>query len=119
MSGGDSSLRTRGSLLLRLREEPDSQAAWAEFVERYGPLIYAWCRRWQLQPADAEDVTQTVLLKLATHLKTFVYDPARRFRGLLMTITHHAWSDFIEAQKAAVQGSGRPAAHAANRTIPT
>lgn len=117
MSGDDSSLRTRVSLLLRLRQEPDNQAAWGEFVQRYGPQIYAWCRRWQLQPADAEDVTQTVLLKLATHLRTFVYDPGRRFRGLLKTITHHAWRDFVEGRQRAVEGSGDSAVLAALHTV--
>jgi RNA polymerase sigma-70 factor (ECF subfamily) len=117
MSDEDSALRTRLSLLLRLRQEPDNQAAWGEFVQRYGPQIYAWCRRWQLQPADAEDVTQTVLLKLATQLRTFVYDPGRRFRGLLKTIAHHAWSDFVTGQKRAVPGSGDSAVLAALHTV--
>jgi RNA polymerase sigma factor (sigma-70 family) len=106
MPADDSKLRTRASLLLRLRAEPDDQAAWKEFVARYGPLIYGWCRRWRVQPADAEDIAQNVLLKLAHHLRNFSYDPARRFRGLLRTLTHHAWSDFVEGWRRAVPGSG-------------
>lgn len=117
MSGDDSALRTRVSLLVRLRQQPDNQAAWGEFVDRYGPLILAWCRRWRLQPADAEDVAQSVLLKLATHLRTFVYDPARRFRGFLKTITHHAWSDFIHSQQRAVPGSADSAVRATLETV--
>jgi RNA polymerase sigma factor (sigma-70 family) len=117
MAEDDSSLRTRSSLLLRLREEPDNQAAWGEFVDRYGPQIFAWCRHWGLQTADADDVTQTVLLKLATHLRGFKYDPARRFRGFLMTLTQHAWSDFIESQQRAVRGSGDSAVAASLNTV--
>jgi len=117
MSSDDSSLSTRQSLLFRLRQEPDSQAAWAEFVERYGRMIYAWCRRWNLQPADAEDVTQMVLLKLVAHLRTFVYDPTQRFRGLLKTITHHAWRDFVDGQGRAVRGSGDSAVHASLQSV--
>jgi RNA polymerase sigma factor (sigma-70 family) len=117
MEGDDSGLSTRISLLLRLRQEPDNQGAWAEFVQRYGPLIYSWCRRWQLQQADAEDVTQSVLLKLATHLRNFVYDPGRRFRGLLQTITHNAWSDFVTGRQRAVPGSGDSAVLAALQTV--
>src|SRR5262249_9591342 len=91
----DTSLRTRTSLLLRLRQAPLDQEAWAEFVDRYGRHIHAWCRRWGLQEADAEDVTQDVLLRLARKLRDFSYDPARRFRAWLKTLPHHAWSDFL------------------------
>jgi len=102
----DSSLQTRASLLLRLRQAPPDQQAWAEFVDRYGRQIHAWCRRWGLQEADAQDVTQTVLLQLASKLQTFSYDPAQRFRAWLKTLTHHAWSDFLAAWRPAVKGSG-------------
>jgi RNA polymerase sigma-70 factor (ECF subfamily) len=102
----DSSLRTRTSLLLRLRQGPPDQEAWAEFVDRYGRQIHAWCQRWGLQEADAQDVTQTVLLQLASKLRTFAYDPSLRFRAWLKTLTHHAWSDFLGGCRAAAKGSG-------------
>jgi RNA polymerase sigma-70 factor (ECF subfamily) len=92
--------------LLRLRQAPPDQEAWAEFVERYGRQIHAWCRRWGLQEADAQDVSQTVLLQLASKLQTFTYDPAQRFRAWLKTVAHHAWSDFLAAYRPAVKGSG-------------
>jgi RNA polymerase sigma-70 factor (ECF subfamily) len=75
-------------------------------VDRYGRQIHAWCRRWGLQEADAQDVTQTVLLQLASKLRTFSYDPAQRFRAWLKTLTHHAWSDFLAGRHPAVKGSG-------------
>jgi RNA polymerase sigma-70 factor (ECF subfamily) len=100
-----SSLRTRVSLLLRLRQTPQDQDAWGEFVDRYGWQIQAWCRRWGLQEADAEDVTQTVLLQLATRLQAFTYDPTQRFRGWLKTLTHHAWSDFLSTRRPVLTGS--------------
>jgi RNA polymerase sigma-70 factor (ECF subfamily) len=68
-------------------------------VRRYGPAIYGWCRRWAIQEADAQDVTQDVLLKLADKLRTFTYDPARSFRGWLKTLTHHAWQNFLEGRR--------------------
>jgi RNA polymerase sigma-70 factor (ECF subfamily) len=102
----DSSLRTRASLLLRLRQTPPDQQAWAEFVDRYGRRIHAWCQRWGLQEADAKDVTQTVLLQLASKLQTFSYDPTLRFRAWLKTLTHHAWSDFLSDCRRADKGSG-------------
>jgi RNA polymerase sigma factor (sigma-70 family) len=87
---------TRASLLARLRHDPTNQEAWDEFVEYYGRHIYRWCRQWHLQDADAEDVTQEILVKLAQKLRTFAYDPSRSFRGWLKTIAHHTWRDFID-----------------------
>ena len=99
--------QTRVTLLGRLaRSGAPDQAAWTEFVEHYGRKVYQWCLRWQLQEADAQDVTQTVLLKLAARMKDFTYDPARSFRAWLKTVAHHAWKDFIEARQRAGVGQG-------------
>jgi RNA polymerase sigma-70 factor (ECF subfamily) len=98
-------------LLLRLRQAPPDQEAWAEFVDRYGRQIHAWCRRWGLTEVDAQDVTQTVLLQLASKLQTFSYDPTQRFRAWLKTLTHHAWSDFLAVWRPAVKGSGDSSLH--------
>jgi len=105
------SSRTSPSLLGRLRRDPTDQTAWGEFVDRYGPKIYGWCRGLRLQEADAEDVTQLVLLKLADKMRTFAYDPKRSFRGWLMTLTHHAWSDFLESRRRPGAGSGDSRVH--------
>jgi RNA polymerase sigma factor (sigma-70 family) len=96
---------TRSSLLLRIRDNPDDPTAWSEFVDRFGPLIHQWCRNWKLQEADAQDVTQSVLLTMARTLPDFVYDPARSFRGWLRTITQRTWSDFVDGQRRAVRGA--------------
>src|SRR5262245_22908064 len=72
---------TRVALLAQRRQDPTDQAGWSEFVQRYGPHIYRWCRRWNLQDADAEDLTQTILFKLTQKLRAFAYDPSRSFRG--------------------------------------
>lgn len=92
---------TRYTLLAQLRQVPSDQAGWAEFVERYGRHIYRWCRQWNLQAVDAEDVTQDILLKLTHKLRTFAYDPAGSFRGWLKTVTHHAWRDFEDSRRRA------------------
>ena len=95
----DSAARTSPSLLGRLRQSTRDEAAWSEFVRRYGAQILQWCRKWKLQEADAQDVTQTVLVKLAEKMRTFTYDPARSFRGYLKTITNYALYDFLESRK--------------------
>lgn len=101
-----SAMRTSMSLLARLRKDVEDKRAWGEFLDRYGPLIYRWCSKWKLQDADAQDVTQTVLVKLAEKMRTFCYDPARSFRAYLKTLTHYAWCDFLEARKRGGSGSG-------------
>jgi len=100
-----SDTRTSPTLLGRLCRAPADQSAWAEFVERYGRKIYGWCRQWGLQDADAEDVTQMVLARLADKMRAFAYDPARSFRGWLRTLAQHAWSDFVARRRVGV-GSG-------------
>src|SRR5262245_5428098 len=74
--GGTSTVdwQTSTTLLRRLRLTPADETAWAAFVGRYGGLIYRWCREWGLQPADAEDVTQNVLVELSKQMRSFVYD---------------------------------------------
>jgi RNA polymerase sigma factor (sigma-70 family) len=104
--GGTHDSGTRITLLGRLRRDPSNQAAWGEFVEHYGAKIYGWCRKWNLQEADAQDVTQNVLLKLAQKLREFTYDPSRSFRAWLKTLTHHAWSDYLETRQRPGLGSG-------------
>jgi RNA polymerase sigma-70 factor (ECF subfamily) len=101
-----STSRTSASLLARLRQEPGDPGAWGEFVDRYAPQIYAWCQRWRLQDADARDVTQNVLLKLAEKLRTFRYDPSGSFRAWLKTLTRRAWIDFVESKRRPGMGSG-------------
>src|SRR6516164_6940150 len=97
---------TSESLLGRLRQGPDDQAAWGRFVERYGPMIYGWCRHWHLQEADAEDVTQNVLLILAENMRDFRYDPGGSFRAWLKTVAHNAWTKYAAQQRRSGQGSG-------------
>jgi RNA polymerase sigma-70 factor (ECF subfamily) len=96
---------TSATLLGRLRQTHHDQAAWGEFVARYGPKILGWCRRWGLQDADAQDVTQDVLARLAEKMRAFTYDPGKSFRGWLKTLAHHAWRDYAD-------GRGRRAAAA-------
>jgi RNA polymerase sigma-70 factor (ECF subfamily) len=106
MADGAADSGTRITLLGRLRRDPTNEKAWGEFVDHYGAKIYAWCRKWNLQEADAQDVTQNVLLKLARKMSEFTYDPSRSFRAWLKTLTHHAWSDFLEGRGRPGLGSG-------------
>ncbi|MGO9469356.1 MAG: RNA polymerase sigma factor [Isosphaeraceae bacterium] len=87
------------TLMMRVQQNPADPRAWDDFVERYQPMIRAWCVRWGAQACDADDVAQQVLLKLLTAMKSYRPDPKASFRGWLKTVTHHAWLDFARRPK--------------------
>ena len=92
---GDTSL----TLMLRLQKNPTDAAAWSEFVERYRPMIRAWCLKWGSQNSDADDVAQEVLVRLLKAMSKFQYDPARSFRAWLKAVTHNARNDFVTSRR--------------------
>jgi RNA polymerase sigma factor (sigma-70 family) len=55
------------SELVRASADGD-QAAWNELVRRYARLVMAVIRGYRLSAADAQDVSQTVWLRLVEHL---------------------------------------------------
>jgi RNA polymerase sigma-70 factor, ECF subfamily len=94
-----------GSTLFRLLGDPSDPAAWERFVGRYAPKLRAWCRQWGLGEAEAADVSQDVLLKLLTGLRT--YDRRKgRFRCWLKAMARNTKSDWLTGQHKA----GRPTA---------
>ena len=84
---------TSVSLLRRLRQ-PDQEAAWQRFVDLYAPLIFHWGRNQGLNTTDASELVQEVLTILVTKLPEFEYDPSKRFRGWLRTVTVNKARDF-------------------------
>jgi RNA polymerase sigma-70 factor (ECF subfamily) len=96
---------TSATLLCRLRDQPADPAAWQEFVRRYRPRIVSFCLGCQLQPADAEDIAQAVLLRLVARLPEFQYDPSRSFRAWLTTVTRRVLCDYVTERQRG-QGSG-------------
>jgi RNA polymerase sigma-70 factor (ECF subfamily) len=74
-------------------------------MRRYGSAVLGWCKKWGLQNADANDVTQKVLLKLFDHMKGFQYDPAGSFRGWLKKVTYHTWAKYRESRQNMPVGS--------------
>lgn len=84
---------THATLLARLSQPPGegADAAWSEFVDRYGDLIRGFCRARGLSAPDADDVLQDVLLGLHKAMPGFAYDPSKgKFRGYLKAATIHA-----------------------------
>ena len=59
--------------------------AWDALVERYAPLIWSICRRHQLRTTDADDISQSVWLRLVNRLDR-IREPAA-LPGWLATTT--------------------------------
>ena len=97
---------TKPSLLLRIRDEQDDQS-WSSFEATYRPLVLGFLRRRGLQDADAADLTQEVLARVAAAIKTFEYDPAKgSFRAWLFTIVQNSLRRFAATEQQAARGSG-------------
>jgi RNA polymerase sigma factor (sigma-70 family) len=74
------------------------ESAWNELVRRYAPLVAAITRNHQLAPADAQDVSQTVWLRLVEHLEGLREPDA--LPGWLVTTTERECCRFHrQAQK--------------------
>ena len=67
------------TLLERIQTFPADLEAWDEFARRYHPMIHAWCVKWGLQASDADDVSQDVVVKLLTAMRTFGMIPPGAF----------------------------------------
>jgi RNA polymerase sigma-70 factor (ECF subfamily) len=101
-----SSPKTRGSLLLRIRDQ-QNHPAWLEFVEIYAPLVHAYIRSRGIQEADAADLTQDVLHAIARNAEQFRYDTQRgTFRGWLFRITINKMRDFLANRASHAIGTG-------------
>src|SRR5215475_1413705 len=64
-----------GAAGLVARARGGDKRAWDALVERYAPLIWSICRKYRLGRADADDVGQSVWLRLVDQLDR-VRDPA-------------------------------------------
>ncbi len=97
---------TQPSLLLRIRDQRDADS-WSQFVAAYRPLVIGFLRRRGLQDADAADLAQEVLTRVAAAIEAFEYDPDKgSFRGWLFTIVENCRRRFAAYEQAGPRGSG-------------
>lgn len=87
--GGASDQRSISSTMLSRLRSHDAQA-WENLVTLFGPVLYKWCRRADLQPTDAADISQEVFQRVAAKLNDFHRSRANgTFRGWLWMITRN------------------------------
>lgn len=86
---------TRFSLIGRLTDHQDDQA-WNDFARIYQPMIFRIARRRGLQHADAAEVTQEVLRRVAGAVDRWDHDSEKgSFRGWLYRITRNVTIDHL------------------------
>jgi RNA polymerase sigma-70 factor, ECF subfamily len=85
------------SLLGRVKNN-DAQG-WRRLVRLFTPQVYEWCRKANLQPADASDVVQEVFRAVVTGIGEFRRErPEDTFRGWLWRIAQRKVADHWRRQ---------------------
>ena len=99
---------THDSLLMRLTD-PRDREAWEEVADTYRPLIYRVARRRGLQDADAQNVAQEVLQKVAAAVQKWDQKPAGGFRRWLATVARNAAIDWLRKARRDTPAGGTSA----------
>ncbi|WP_165250894.1 sigma-70 family RNA polymerase sigma factor [Paludisphaera soli] len=99
---GSRGARTDRSLLERVRSRDDHEA-WAAFLAEYVPRIRAWCRRPGLGEEAVDELIQRVLVRLASRMRSFAYDPSKTFRGWLRRVVGNEVCDYLREAGAAAR----------------
>ena len=78
------------TFLLERLKDPNDQAVWHEFIERYRPMIVRTARRTGLNQEDAQDAAQMALMAFFTAYREGKYDREKgRLRHWLFGIARH------------------------------
>jgi RNA polymerase sigma-70 factor (ECF subfamily) len=103
--GLTSSAATSRNLLERVKaNEAD---AWNRLIGLYAPLVYRWCRRFDLPEQEAADIFQDVFQAVSTHIGSFRKEKeGDTFRGWLRTITNNKVRDHFRKAGREPAGEG-------------
>ena len=87
------------SLLLANIQSLENRVAWAEFVQIYRPVIYRMARRRGMQDADAQDLSQDVLIRISKSIEGWVPQEGVRFRHWLRKVASNAFVTAVTKSK--------------------
>jgi RNA polymerase sigma factor (sigma-70 family) len=94
-----SSIRTRPSLLNRLKTGDDTES-WQEFYRIYGKLARDFAIQAGLTASEADEVVQETAIAMARHLPEYRYDPkVCRFKTWLLNLTRWRVQDQFKKRK--------------------
>lgn len=102
---------------LVLRARSGDSTAWNALVERFAPLVWSICRRFGLSRLDAEDVGQSVWLRLVEHLSSI--DEPAALPGWLATTTRRQCLTVVGRQQRDERTAQAEAEALAGRAAPT
>jgi RNA polymerase sigma-70 factor (ECF subfamily) len=88
---------TRSTLLVGLKS-PEDREAWDDFVATYRPVIYRMARRRGLQDADAEDLAQDALIRVASAIERYESQSEVPFRHWLRRVATNAIVSALQRQ---------------------
>ncbi len=109
---------TRNSLLVRLQDANDV-AAWDDFAELYGPVVYRVALGKGFQSADAEDLVQEVFLAVSLSLNQWLAREDRgAFRAWLIRIARNEAIDRMRERATRSLGRGGSAAEQMLAQVP-
>lgn len=101
----DELLKTRHSLLLRLKRQEDD--AWREFISIYEQAIFRYCRSRGLQDADARDATQEVLAAVHNRVGSWDCEESRgTLRAWLFRVARNIAIDTLRRRRRQAVASG-------------
>jgi RNA polymerase sigma-70 factor (ECF subfamily) len=86
---------TRTSLLGQVKDW-ENRKSWEEFFGSYWPLVYHLALRMGLREAEAQDVAQEVMLRVAKAMPSFEYDREHgSFKSWLFKLTQWRVKDYL------------------------
>ena len=95
----DGNPETRFSLIAKIRDMGDDDA-WREFERIYQPVVQRFILRHGLQDADAAEISQEVLARVAKSIASWDGELKQStFRGWLYRITQNLTIDFLRKKK--------------------
>ena len=97
---------TRDSLIAQIRD-PADQDAWEQFVQIYRPIVRRIAIKRGLQPADAQDLAQQVLISVAGAIGRFQKSSAStRFHHWLRRVARNAIINALSRKPADIAAGG-------------